>query len=631
MTLRRAGIGLVCLVPLGLALFARDVALEADAAAQAQSKQQSQNRGPGALVKMEMSSQVAVLLDEFPAGALRETAAREALTAPASAWTERAARQVKLMSYRLVFRGGFYGGTKGPLPLPSQTVWKITAIGKPKRTTIEGHDVVALRYTFKTFLVSDADSPGVVEPALAEERGTWTEPMVLPADPELLLERTGFACLDEFEFPPNSVNEQNVSYYYDHTCGVETPDTSACHVTEFPALSCQAALSSRIGSIATDLKFTRLDYDSEIADKFRVGTITNHTGADLAVVTDYLVDERSIVYKYFDAASCDVAEGTVASSGWRRLLTFSATVQNNGVIPIHIGDPRDPSNPYAQSHVFEFSPCHQHYHFSHYGTFQYGTVPGRKLAFCLEDTNRMHNDETTPLSAVHQSCEYQGIGAGWGDEYNFGLPGQWIDITGVDTSRTKNLTFQTNPDQFMCEGIPLDARNRPIADPVADLARTAFDPTSFRGEFGDIVSRVRCRFPSPWSANNIGSVPVAPATGSFVTQPCAHGEVGPNRDCGFSDHPQPLHACTAGQTVTLTCAANGPAAVLRICEASDKLGALGCTNRESFNALVSGRSTTVSFSCPAVRDSTGGAGGYSVLEAPVLPSQGSAGITCKGW
>ncbi|HSD90862.1 MAG TPA: hypothetical protein VLB44_25230, partial [Kofleriaceae bacterium] len=62
----------------------------------------------GALVKMEMNSDVAVLLDEIPAGPMREAAAADALAKPASFWIERAKRQVRLTYYRLVFRGLYY-------------------------------------------------------------------------------------------------------------------------------------------------------------------------------------------------------------------------------------------------------------------------------------------------------------------------------------------------------------------------------------------------------------------------------------------------------------------------------------------------------------------------------------------
>ena len=56
----------------------------------------------GALIQMNSTSTVGVLLDEIPAGPLREQAAANALAKPADFWIARARNQVRLMSYRLV-------------------------------------------------------------------------------------------------------------------------------------------------------------------------------------------------------------------------------------------------------------------------------------------------------------------------------------------------------------------------------------------------------------------------------------------------------------------------------------------------------------------------------------------------
>src|SRR5689334_6386014 len=64
--------------------------------------------GTGALVKMQMTSNVGVVLDDIPAGPLREAAAANALAQPAQFWHDRALRQVRLTYYRLVFRGQYY-------------------------------------------------------------------------------------------------------------------------------------------------------------------------------------------------------------------------------------------------------------------------------------------------------------------------------------------------------------------------------------------------------------------------------------------------------------------------------------------------------------------------------------------
>src|SRR2546423_743902 len=89
----------------------------------------------GALVRMDMASTVGVLLDEIPAGPQREAAAANALAEPASFWEARARTQVRLTSYRLVFRAQYYSASwsngntvpKGPLPLPPKAIWNVHA------------------------------------------------------------------------------------------------------------------------------------------------------------------------------------------------------------------------------------------------------------------------------------------------------------------------------------------------------------------------------------------------------------------------------------------------------------------------------------------------------------------------
>jgi hypothetical protein len=352
---------------------------------------------------------------------------------------------------------------------------------------------------------------------------------------------------------------------------------------------------------------------------------------------------------------------------------FSAIVQNDGTAALDLGDPSNPANPYAQSNVFAYSQCHQHYHFSHYGVFSY-VVPGlirtgSKRAFCLEDTNRYHNDESTPLTASHQTCHNQGIGAGWGDEYNFGIPGQWVDVTAVDTSVAGNqLTFTSNPDQFLCEGV---LPHSPVTFP-SDFTETTF-VNEANGGFEWIV---KCAFlpnwnsyippnpPSPHFDDNSDAVPVTSPGGSFVTDPCTRGQIGPKRNCGFTagwaatvttpatDIPVACASATASspaQQVNLSCsvAAGAQPAVLRICEVSGQSNiGVACTVADAVaNIIVGTTPTRVRFSCPAVRDSVmvgsppvpqtvPGVGGYSVYRAALGnlgPSDSSAPtVTCTG-
>ena len=300
-------------------------------------------------------------------------------------------------------------------------------------------------------------------------------------------------------------------------------------------------------------------------------------------------------------------------------------MRNDGDHDIDLGDVTDPNNPWRIANAIEFSSCHQHYHFSHYGQFQYGTIPGSKKAFCLEDTDRTHNDELTSLTPNHQSCQLQGITAGWGDEYQFGLPCQGVDITDADTDSTNpadtTLSFVANPDQFICEGFPvLDSSGNPI-----------FDPTSFISDTGLPVSRERCTFTPGYAANNSASANVPPRDGaSFVSTSCKNGEIGPLRDCGFSAQPIQTNSCAPGQRVRLSCKSDDSPQVLRVCEKSEALGGIDCTLRDSLaNLVVKPGGTALNFTCPAVRDaSVAGTGGYSIYRAPLLSSQTAEAIAC---
>ncbi len=608
------------------------VLMVAPFASQARAQATASTSGPpGALIRMDMNSTVGVLLDEFPRGAQREAAADWALSRDEDFWDKRATEQANLTYYRLVFRQFFYTAppNRGALPLPPRAIWHFDLAGDPHRTQIGTHDYVAVNYHFWTYIVTDPTSPGISEPALSTIGGTWDEPFDLPADPELVMERMGYACLDESTYPANSVFEESVYYFYDQTCQVETPATSLCHVTQFPTLSCTDALTQNIGMLQPNMHFTRVAYNPDLASDFRRGKTSNHTGADLAADEESLQREHDIYYRYFTPDSCDVKYGTIAQPGWRRLLTFSTNTRNDGSLPIYIGDLTNPSNPWRLSNAFEFGNCDQEWAFNLYVAFSYNTAQRIKRAFCIEDTSRYHNDEITPLTGTYESCNFQGISPGWGDEYQFGISGQWVDVTNVDTTQPHDLTYTLNPDQFLCEGQPLNSNNQPV-DPT-DLSAIAFDPTLFKDPQGNTISRMRCNFASSYAANNLGSVSISHGPGSFVDDVCTRGQVGPNRDCGFTP-PAEIHSCTAGSTVTLTCNTGGSQQVLRACEVSEVLGTgIPCTYlNSSSNTIIDGDGETVTFACPAVRDATGaGTGGYSLSNAPLVPSGPAEPVACK--
>ena len=163
---------------------------------------------PGALVGVSADSMVGVLLDEIP-NPIREDLVSDLLKKPNNFWVERAKAQLRLANYRLVYRTDFYEEEKQSLPLPPESVWEIEIKGPPRREEVEGHDLVVVDYLFTSTILASNDVE-LSEPNLGVIDGFWNELFVFPLDPEFLFQRTGFACLDEAEFPPHSVDSEEV-------------------------------------------------------------------------------------------------------------------------------------------------------------------------------------------------------------------------------------------------------------------------------------------------------------------------------------------------------------------------------------------------------------------------------------
>lgn len=588
----------------------------------------------GALVSLSLAGTVGVLLDEIPPEN-RDQAAADLQARPESFWQERARQQVQLTYNRLHFRPFFYAFEKGQLPLPPPSLWQISLQSEPYREMVAGHDLLLVDYAFNSTLLSDPGSPAAAEPALAEAGGVWDEPFVLPLDPTLLLQRTGNACLNEGGFPPNSYDSENVYLFYDYTCTADSGGAAGCHRTIRPPQSCQEALTARVGSTPTVMRFERLEWDAGLADEVRVGQVLSQEAPDLRVLGEDLHTNR-IIYRYFPPDSCAIQESCVADSGWRRLLMFSASTHNLGAAPLAIGEvvAENPLN-----NMFQYNACHDHFHFSNYGEFQLGSDDQpSKQAFCVESTSRFSNNELSPL--VHEyTCRDQGIQAGWGDEYPAGLDCQWIDITDLPlagAAQSFPLIFRFNQDGFLCEGTPVLHENGELM----------WEPSELHTEDGEHINRPQCVFVEDWEANNEASVDVTiPPLGSFVTAPCTRGEVGPLRNCGFTEQPLPAPEptavsatsapslrCSPGQTVTLSCAvpaAAGPQ-TLRVCETSAALGVgTACTLEMSLaNRTIPVDGREVSFTCPLPRDGREPGGDYAFYVAPVLPSDELATVSC---
>ena len=93
---------------------------------------------------------------------------------------------------------------------------------------------------------------------------------MLPVDPELLMQRTGYACMDESQYPFNSVDSEEADYFYDDTAVVEKSLGPAnYHHTRQATQSCVDAVSAHVGAVDVAVRYERLAWDPELAEDYR--------------------------------------------------------------------------------------------------------------------------------------------------------------------------------------------------------------------------------------------------------------------------------------------------------------------------------------------------------------------------
>jgi hypothetical protein len=151
---------------------------------------------------------------------------------------------------------------------------------------------------------------------------------------------------------------------------------------------------------------------------------------DLVVDADDLKGSIVITERTFQPTDCAIVEGCITHAGTRRLLRFDTGTANVGTADLEIGAP-------TSSACFQWSQCHQHYHFKGVGTYTLyesdgSTVAaaGRKQGFCMEDTEP-YAAMPGPTPSTPFTCSAQGLHVGWEDIYPNDIDCQWIDITGI--------------------------------------------------------------------------------------------------------------------------------------------------------------------------------------------------------
>lgn len=171
-------------------------------------------------------------------------------------------------------------------------------------------------------------------------------------------------------------------------------------------------------------------------------------GPDLVVVQEAIANSLS-VSEMDNNDGCLIAEACVSGYGTRELLRFTTHIKNIGTKDYYIGNV--PSSTSTSSTQFEWSPCHNHWHYSGYAEYllyDQNDVPlpaGFKNGFCVMDL------ECSGGGTAKFGCSEMGISAGCGDIYDSGLGCQWVDITDIPDGFYKlivRVNWDNSPDNL---------------------------------------------------------------------------------------------------------------------------------------------------------------------------------------
>lgn len=532
-----------------------------------------------ALVETTISGRLEIDLAD---AASRLAAVRAAYESPEAAATiESLVRRQVFTSYlQTIFRAPAM-----PLPADAMTV----ELGE--RSFDVRRARIVIPYVLRGHIVAPSESLLESVPDLADIDAEYAETLIVPADPRNLFQRLGYACANQDEIPLGMVDDGNYGNYFDPTCA---PGVPVCEHPDGVALEpCLDVLSRENGVSALVVRMKRIAYDADLAAQVSSGPVRTSGGADLTVDAAKLA-EHDIIYRNFSPDSCAIAEGCVGGPGVRRLLRFRAVTPNIGDQDVAFGDI---DHLIEDTNQFVWSDCHEHYHFNGYGIFslekdERPLLPGTKQSFCVESTGRARNAADTAFTAPYQTCDNQGIVAGWEDEYFAGLDCQWIDITDLPIageSETFSLAMEVNPQKLLCEG---------EADPDNYVPALDDQGIPILGPGGEPALKQSCRVkPGAYDNNKVAVDVVIPKVGGAVTAPCDIIEAGPLRNCGWAlnaagtcEAGKPVRAAVRGEMIR-ACAWDGP-----------------CSHND---AIADAASPALTFTCPA-------SGTYQLLVGPYL-------------
>ena len=179
------------------------------------------------------------------------------------------------------------------------------------------------------------------EPQLSKVGGTWDEPFILAHRSRATVPANRVRLHGRGPFPFNSVDSEEVDSFYDQTAVVEKvlSNVGHYHFTRQPTESCVQALQNHVGS-GRHVPAVPSAWPGTGGRQSAPGS-AKVTGSepDLEIyVPDFLPSRTT--YRYVHATGsggCEVEEGSVGGTGWRRLLQFATSDENVGNRALTIG------------------------------------------------------------------------------------------------------------------------------------------------------------------------------------------------------------------------------------------------------------------------------------------------------
>jgi hypothetical protein len=209
-------------------------------------------------------------------------------------------------------------GIRHQIPVTPEDTWRINLLDEiPTEKTYSysappsgsdgataTHKYLVMPYQFTTYIITDENSLLRSEPDLNAINATHTDTIIVPRDPDDILQRTGYACMDEAEFPPYTVESAQAWSFWDTSCVVEDPAVVSslgmyhCHFTVYPNQTCLQVADANVGTMTVNYQYKRVAWDESIASEYRRGTsVMDGLGADLKVAQSRLNVNR-IEYRY---------------------------------------------------------------------------------------------------------------------------------------------------------------------------------------------------------------------------------------------------------------------------------------------------------------------------------------------